>query len=251
MTSTEKLFQQMPKVIGHRGACGHAPENTLASLRKAAALGTSFVEIDVTLTRDNAAVIQHDSDVRRCTNGQGPILLKTLDEVRALDAGSWFGEEFAGERIPTLQEAIDTVQELGLGLNLEIKPTIGWQIPTAAHVAEELEQHWPAEIPLLISSFGVECLLEVRKILPDVPLGYLTSAIPPDWEKRMAEYDCASLHCERHYVTKDHITAIKGAGYRVLVFTVNDPEEAKRLLDWGADAVITDFPDLMFPLVGD
>jgi glycerophosphoryl diester phosphodiesterase len=249
MMSAEKLFERMPKVIGHRGACGHAPENTLASLRRAAALGTSFIEIDVTLTRDNAAIIQHDSDVRRCTNGQGPVLLKSLEEVRALDAGSWFAPEFKGERIPTLAEAIKTVQELGLGLNLEIKPTVGWQIPTAAHVAAELKDHWPEDIPLLISSFGVECLIEVRKTLPDVPLGYLTDAIPPDWDKRMAEYDCASLHCERHYVTKEHITAIRDAGYRVLVYTVNDPEEAKKLLDWGADAIITDFPDLMLPLI--
>ncbi|MDF2367156.1 glycerophosphoryl diester phosphodiesterase [Sneathiella sp.] len=250
MISAEKLFGQMPKIVGHRGACGHTPENTLASLRKAAALGTSFIEIDVTLTRDNAAVIQHDSDVRRCTNGSGPILLKSLEEVRALDAGSWFAPEFTGERIPTLKEATDTVQKLGLGLNLEIKPTTGWQVPTAVHVTAELKQHWPEEIPLLISSFQVECLIEARKTLPDVPLGYLTSAIPPDWERRMAEYDCASLHCERHYVTKDHIAAIRGAGYHLLVYTVNDPEEAKKLLDWGVDAVITDFPDRMLPLIG-
>lgn len=249
MMTADKLFHQMPRIIGHRGASGHAPENTLAALRKAADLGSSFVEIDVTLTQDSVAVIQHDSDVRRCTNGNGPILLKSLEEVRTLDAGSWFAPEFAGERVPTLKEAIDVIGELGLGLNLEIKPTVGWQIPTAERVAEELLVHWPEDIPLLISSFAVECLIEVRRYLPDVPLGYLTSAIPPDWERRMMEYDCASLHCERHYVTQDHIKAIRNAGFRVLVYTVNDPEEAKKLLDWGVDAVITDFPDRMFPLL--
>jgi glycerophosphoryl diester phosphodiesterase len=249
MISAEKLFQKMPKVVGHRGASGHAPENTLASLRKAAELSTSFVEIDVTLTQDNSAIIQHDADVRRCTNGSGPILLKSLEEVRALDAGSWFSPEFTGEHIPTLREATDILQELGLGLNLEIKPTVGWQIPTAVQVAKELLDYWPEDLPLLISSFAVECLIEVRKHLPEVPLGYLTSVIPPDWEKRMKEYDCASLHCERHYVTEDHINAIRSAGYRVLVYTVNDPEEAKKFLGWGADAVITDFPDRMLGLL--
>ncbi|MZR31841.1 glycerophosphoryl diester phosphodiesterase [Sneathiella litorea] len=250
MIQADAVFSQMPKIIGHRGASGHAPENTLAALRKAAEITTSFVEIDVTITRDSVAVIQHDSDVRRCTNGTGPILLKSLEDVRALDAGSWFAPEFEGERIPTLKEAVGLVQELGLGLNLEIKPTAGWQIPTTKQVAKELLDCWPDALPLLISSFAVECLIEVRRYLPDVPLGYLTSAIPPDWERRMAEYDCASLHCERHYVTKDHVDAIKSAGYRVLVYTVNDPEEAKKLLDWGVDAVITDFPDRIFSKLG-
>ena len=246
MMTADAFFHQMPKIIGHRGACGLAPENTLASLKKAAEAGATFVEIDVTLTRDSIAVIQHDSDVRRCTNGSGPVLLKSLEEVKTLDAGSWFAPEFKGEKIPTLKEAVETLKTLNLGLNLEIKPTIGWQIPTAKQVAKELLDYWPEELPLLISSFGVECLIETHRHIPELPLGYLTSAIPPDWERRMADYGCASLHCERHYVNQDQVAAIRKAGYRVLVYTVNDPDEAKKLLDWGADAIITDFPDLMF-----
>jgi len=246
MMNSEAFFRQMPKIIGHRGACGLAPENTVASLRAAAATGTTCVEIDVTLTRDSIAVIQHDENVRRCSNGSGPILLKSLDEIKSLDAGSWFSKEFMGEQIPTLKEATDALSQLGMGLNLEIKPTIGWQIPTTEQVAQEILEYWPQDLPLLISSFGVECLIEMNRHIPDIPLGYLTYAIPPDWERRMKEYGCASLHCEKHYITKEHINAIQGAGYRALVYTVNEPEEAKKLLDWGADAIITDFPDRMF-----
>ncbi len=246
MMSADAVFRKLPKIVGHRGASGLAPENTLASIRKAAETGAAFVEIDVTVTKDDVAVIQHDSDVRRCTDGSGPILLKTLEEVKKLDAGRWFAPEFAGERIPTLKEATDTLRSLDLGLNLEIKPTVGWQIPTAQQVAKELLADWPAELPLLISSFAVECLIEVHRHIPELPLGYLTSAVPPDWQTRMADYGCASLHCERHYLTAADARAIKDAGYYLLVYTVNDPEEARKLLDWGADAIITDFPDRMF-----
>ncbi|MEX1036463.1 MAG: glycerophosphoryl diester phosphodiesterase [Sneathiella sp.] len=246
MISEEEFFRRMPKIIGHRGACGLAPENTLASLRKAAEVGTTFVEIDVTVTRDSIAIIQHDNDVRRCSNGSGPILLKTLDEVRKLDAGSWFSEAFKGEKIPTLREATECLVELGLGLNLEIKPCTGWQIPTTEQVARELLEYWPAELPLLISSFNVDALYEVGRLIPDIPRGYLTSTIPPDWERRLFESGCASLHCEQYYVTEDHVKAIRAAGYRLLVYTVNDPVEAEKFLEWGVDAVITDFPDRMF-----
>ena len=246
MITEEEFFSRMPKIIGHRGACGLAPENTLASLRKAAEIGTSFVEIDVTVTQDSGAVIQHDNDVRRCSNGSGPILLKTLEEIQQLDAGSWFSDEFKGEKIPTLRQATDTLADLGLGLNLEIKPCSGWQIPTTEQVAKELLDYWPEDLPLLISSFNVDALYEMGRLIPDIPRGYLTSAIPPDWEERLTDSGCASLHCERHYVTKDQVKAIKKAGFQLLVYTVNDPEEAEKFLGWGVDAVITDFPDRMF-----
>ncbi|MCF8466887.1 MAG: glycerophosphoryl diester phosphodiesterase [Sneathiella sp.] len=239
------VFDILPKIVGHRGACGHAPENTLASLKKSAELGAGFVEIDVTLTRDNIAVIQHDTDVKRCSNGSGPILLKTLAEVKSLDAGSWFSPDFTGERIPTLKEATGTLARLKLGLNLEIKPTKGWEVPTAEQVGRELLDYWPGDLPLLLSSFNIEALVTVGEMLPGVPRGYLTEAIPPDWERRLAEAGCASLHCEKYFVTEDKVAAIRKAGYRILVYTVNDPEMAKRFLDWGVDAIITDFPDRM------
>lgn len=240
---SQSVLDHLPRVIGHRGACGHAPENTLASIRKAAELGTTFIEIDVTLTADNIAVIQHDSDVDRCTNGSGPILLKTLAEIKKLDAGSWFTPEFAGERIPTLKEATIAICELSLGLNLEIKPTNGWQIPTAEQVGRELLDYWPADVPLLLSSFNIEALTAIGSLLPEVPRGYLSVAIPPDWEKRLKEAGCASLHCEKEYVTKEKVAAVRSAGYRFLVYTVNDVDSAQQFLDWGIDAVITDFPD--------
>ncbi|MCR9213969.1 MAG: glycerophosphoryl diester phosphodiesterase [Proteobacteria bacterium] len=242
----QSVFDQMPKVMGHRGACGLAPENTLASIQKAADLGTKFIEIDVCLTQDNVPIIHHDMNVRRCTDGEGPVLLKSLDEIKALDAGSWFSDDFRGERIPTLQEALALISKLGLGLNLEIKPTMGWQLPTAEQVAHELIADLPENMPLLFSSFSEETLRSTSATLPDVPRGYLTEAVPLDWERRLRDTGCASLHCQKEFVTAENVAAVKAAGYKYLVYTVNNVAMAQKFLDWGVDSIITDFPDRMF-----
>src|SRR5208282_360917 len=94
-------------LIAHRGASGHAPENTLAAFRKAVALGVTFIETDLQVTRDTHLVAIHDDTVNRTTNGHGAVHSLSLDEIRKLDAGSWFGSEFAGERVPTIEELLD------------------------------------------------------------------------------------------------------------------------------------------------
>jgi glycerophosphoryl diester phosphodiesterase len=209
-------------------------------------MGAKFVEIDVCLTSDNRAVIHHDKDVDRCTNGSGPLLLKTLKEVKSLDAGSWYNSSFKGEQIPTLKESIDLIAKFNLGLNLEIKPCKGWQIPTTEYVASELQGYLTAKVPLLVSSFDIEAIVRLGTLMPEVPLGYLTETIPPDWERRLSEAGCASLHCEKDFVTEKNVRAVKAAGYKFLVYTVNDPNLAMEFLDWGVDSVITDYPDRLF-----
>lgn len=243
---TYSVLDQLPQIMGHRGACGHAPENTLSSVKMAAELGAEFIEIDVCLTKDDIAVIHHDTDLDRCTDGHGPVLLKTLEEIKLLDAGKQFSSNFTGEKVPTLKEAIAVIEELGLGLNLELKPCKGWQIPTTEFVVAELQEYLPENIPLLVSSFSIEALEKLGSLMPDVPLGYLTETIPPDWERRLANAGCASLHCEKEFVTKEKVAAVKAAGYKFLVYTVNDPEQARKFLDWGVDSVITDYPDRLF-----
>jgi glycerophosphoryl diester phosphodiesterase len=244
---TPSYFDTMPRIIGHRGACGHAPENTIASFRKAAELGARSVEIDVTVTQDGQPVIHHDMNVRRCTNGSGPVLLKSLRELQSLDAGSWFGPAFAGEKIPTLAEAIDCIGSLDMSLNLEIKPCAGWQAPTAEIVGKELQNLDPA-LPILLSSFDIEALMLAGDQAPHLPRGYLTEAIPPDWEHRLHAAAAASLHCHRDFVTEDLPGRVRAAGFKLLVYTVNDVEQARQFLDWGVDALITDLPDRLLTL---
>src|SRR6267143_2171512 len=112
-------------VIAHRGASGNAPENTLAAFRKAVALGATFIETDLQLSRDAHFVAIHDATVNRTTNGQGAVHDMKLAELRRLDAGSWFGSEFAGERIP-LEEILEFSKKTDVVFYLEMKPFGSW-----------------------------------------------------------------------------------------------------------------------------
>src|SRR5579859_6338194 len=107
-----------PAIIGHRGAAGLAPENTLAAIRAAAAAGARWVELDVQLTRDGVPVLLHDSTLERTTDGEGKVGDADLDALRRVDAGSWFAPRFLGQRVPTLAEAVAELGQLGLGANL-------------------------------------------------------------------------------------------------------------------------------------
>ncbi|MFT6558637.1 glycerophosphodiester phosphodiesterase family protein [Sneathiella sp.] len=243
------FFDTMPRIIGHRGAKGLAPENTLASFKAAASAGAKSIEIDVTVTKDDKTVIHHDTNLNRCTNGDGPVLLNNFEAVRALDAGSWFAPEFSAEKIPTLAEALELTSELGMSLNLEVKPVDGWQIPTADIVGQQLKDDLPKDYPMLISSFSEEALVRTGHYVPHIPLGYLTDAIPPDWERRLIDTGAASLHVYHPFVTREIVQKVQAAGYKFLVYTVNDEDTATRLLDWNVDAIITDFPDRLGRLV--
>ncbi|WP_025899490.1 glycerophosphoryl diester phosphodiesterase [Sneathiella glossodoripedis] len=241
-------FNNMPRIIAHRGASGLAPENTLAAIDLAAKLGIRSVEIDVMITADNQCVICHDHNVRRCTNGEGKVRLKTLSEIKELDAGSWFSSEFKGEKIPTLSEAMKLIAEREMSVNLEIKPLDGWQVPTAEIVCAELKRLQSQLPPLLISSFNIESLQVVNKLLPDVPIGYLSDTLPHNWKERLSAVNAASLHMDCDFINRDIVNEVHEASIRLLTYTLNDPAKAKQFLGWGVDGIITDFPDRMSEL---
>jgi len=230
-------------VIAHRGASGDAPENTLAAVRLASEQGATWVEVDAMVTRDGYAVIHHDDELGRCNNGRGWVLGHDWADLARLDAGSWFAPCYAGEGIPTLDALVQTVLELDLGLNLEIKATDGWEEPTVDATVAVLRRLWPENRPLLISSFSERVLEYTAGALPGVSLGYNVTAIPRNWEHRLQALGAASLHC--HYqatLTPAVAEAVKRAGYGLLCFTVNQSADARRVLDWGVDGVFTDYP---------
>lgn len=239
----------MPKIIGHRGASGCAPENTLVSIARAVELGAQAVEFDATISQDGTAIVMHDYNVDRCSNGSGPVVLKTLDEVQALDAGSWFDESFSGERIPTLHDALGLVVEKGLRLNLELKPTLGWEEPTARAAAQALRGTWPQDRPILVSSMSPQALDAFRAQMPGVALGLITYAIPENWHQRMKQHHCVALHCHHDFVTYDLVQEVHATGARLHVYTVNDEAKAKVLFAMGVDAVFTDYPDRFSKLI--
>lgn len=243
MNATSPKPITLPRVIGHRGAARHAPENTLAGLAAARRLGVDWVEFDVMLSADGHPLLMHDDSLRR-TTGLDRVLCDTpLAEVERLDAGGWFGPGFAGERVPTLRATFAALARLGLGANIEIKPAPGQAAATAEATVEAVRRAWPAALPTpLISSFDVTALETVRRRAPELPLGYLVEELPADWQATAERLNCVSIHPWHEPLTEAQTRRVKAAGYLLAVYTVNDGARARTLLDWGVDSLITDDP---------
>jgi glycerophosphoryl diester phosphodiesterase len=234
----------LPWVIGHRGAAGSAPENTLASFRRAAALGARWVEFDVRLSADGRCILLHDDTVERTTDGQGRADRLMLEDLSGLDAGGWFGREFAGEPIPTLEETIDLLSELGLGANVEIKPGAGMEAVTGAAVARVVAASWPGHLPPpLLSSFKPASLAAALDAEPELARGLLVGALPADWRSQAAALRCVTIHCDHRKLRPTQAREVRAAGFPLLAYTVNEAARAKELMGWGVSAVISDNPE--------
>lgn len=238
---------KLPKVIGHRGAMAYAPENTLESIRTAASLGIDWVELDVKLTRDGVPIIFHDDELDRTTNGTGLIAMTNYEDLRDLDAGSWFGDSFETARIPTLEEAIDVILKHNLGLNLEIKPCPGREKETAEVALDQLSQYWDDLDRLLISSFQHVSLETAMDLAPDFPRGLLLGgeSMPDNW-KDLADYlDIATFNIGSRLINQRVVDEVMDTGKPLLVYTVNDPTEARRFQRMGVDTFFSDCPDVI------
>ena len=239
----ETIKARLAPVIAHRGASAAAPENTLAAIRLAAAEGATWIEVDVKLSRDGSCVLMHDDLLGRTTNGRGEVAQYDLDELKRLDAGSWFAKRFAGEPIPTLEEALDVCIELGLDMNLEIKPCPGRQHETAITVVDSLRAHWPKGRPWpLLSSFALASLEEARVRAPEIPRGLLIGRPTRRAIDMLDRLDCASLHCDAKRASKELVDTLAEKGRPLLCYTVNDPNRARRLIEAGVASIITDRP---------
>lgn len=222
----------LPPVIGHRGAAASAPENTLASFAKAAALGCAMVEFDVRLSADGVPIVFHDDRLERCTGASGPVGRKTLAELKRLDAGG-------GETIPTLAEVLALCAGLDLAVNMEIKPDRGMGAATARAA---LALDWPAP-PALVSSFDETALAEARALRPDWPRALLVERVPGDWAVRIERLGCAALAAHHRALPTAVVAALRAAGLAVLAYTVNRPGRARTLWRRGITAVFSDAPD--------
>jgi len=234
-----------PRGIAHRGGGVLAPENTLAGLRMAADLGCKGVEFDVMLSGDGTPVLIHDETLERTTSGRGRVAETGDAELARLDAGSWHSGRFAGEPVPSFGDAAELCLALGLWANVEIKPSRGHEAETGRKVALEARELWSGLPPPLLSSFSLEALVAAREAAPELPRGLLVGAPPADWLTRLRQLGCLSLHCSRRYFGRRLLDEARHAEVPLLVYTVNDPEDAMQLLHSGVAAVITDRIDLL------
>jgi glycerophosphoryl diester phosphodiesterase len=227
-------------VIAHRGASGHAPENTLAAFKKAVAMGATFIETDLQLSRDARFVAIHDATVDRTTNGQGPVHDMTLAELRRLDAGSWFGSEYAGERIPTLEELLEFSKKNDIVFYLELKPGGSWGGEHALIGA--LRES--AEIPrAVVICFDPAMVMSLRKIEPTLMTGLLYDGqIEKPLEKTL-EVGARQLVARGDLVTPAMIAEARKKDLQIVCWTVNHPAHMRMLMAAGVDGIMSDYPD--------
>jgi glycerophosphoryl diester phosphodiesterase len=238
-----RVVPAVPPVIGHRGAAGSAPENTLASLRRAKALGCAWVEFDVRMTGDGELILLHDSRLDRTTDGKGRAAAQDLARIRRHDAGAWFAPEFSGERVPTLAETLAVLGEEGLGANVEIKPDRRRARETGAAVAAAISRDWPRHLPApLLSSFDRRALAAAAETAPDIARGVLFRALPRGWHRIARRLGAATINADHRRLSPVQIAEIRAAGYPLLAYTVNDPVRARHLFDRGVSAVFSDMP---------
>jgi len=237
---------QLGRLIGHRGACAYAPENTIASFEKARDLGCHVIVFDVMLSVEGEAFVFHDETLKRTTNGYGEFGLATTDYLQTLDAGSWFSENFRAEKIPTLRDTLDWLVASNMQANIEIKPFPGTTAKTATAVLSHLNRFWPSDRPLpLLSSFDMDALTLCRSIVPEMPIGLLYHEWKTNWLKSARDLNPVSVHLNRRVISKARVQEIKQHGYKVCAYTVNRKNHANKLFNWGVDTIFSDYPDLL------
>lgn len=236
---------QLPKVIAHRGMSRRAPENTLASLQKTYEYHMPWLEFDVMLTADHVPVVFHDESLERLCGINKLISNTNYSELLSYDIGSWFSKEFSEQRIPSFQSYLEHCAQFNLGINVEIKPSVGQEFATAQAVIKGLHQYWSLEKPLLVSSFSITSLAVARVLDERIPLGLLVDEWFENWFDVLKQLNCVSLHANEAILTAEKVAQIKNAGFLVLAYTVDDPARAQTLFSWGVDAVFSNVPDLI------
>ncbi|AQS57344.1 glycerophosphodiester phosphodiesterase [Novibacillus thermophilus] len=237
--------------IAHRGASGYAPENTMAAFDKALQMKADYFELDVQMSKDGKLVLIHDVTVDRTTDGTGRVGDLTFKELRRLDAGSWFDPAFAGERIPTLEEALDRYRGK-IGILIEIKnpelyPGIERKV---AKALKKRNLHKPRNGKIIVQSFNHDSVKKFHRLLPSVPVGVLISyrdeGISDKELRNFAKY-ADYVNPNKDMVDRSLVKRIHRFGMKTTPWTVRDRAEADRLKSIRVDGIVTDYPDYVHP----
>lgn len=220
--------------IAHRGASGHAPENTLLAVRKALELGAAWIEVDVHLVEGQLVVI-HDLRLERTTNGQGLVAESPLSYIRSLDAGS-------GECVPLLGEVLDLVGgHAGINIELKGENTAG---PVADLVGLRVAGRSMRLDGVIVSSFDPDALLMVKRHQPAIPIGLLLETIPDGYAESAERMGAYSVHVHRKSLDERFVADAHNRGLKVFTFTANSLKEVRRMRQLGVDGIFTDYPEL-------
>ena len=231
-------------VFGHRGAMAYAPMNTLAAFELAYKQGAAGIELDVHCSKDGHPVIVHNFTLDETTNGEGAVSGKSLAELKTLDAGGWYADDFAGEPIPSLDEVFESLGKKLL-INIEIKSILPNTDGLEQATADCIQRH-QMQARVLVSSFSPYALQRFKRILPTVMTGFLyASEAQTDIQAVAADIPHQARHPHHNMVDETYMRWAKANHYYVNTWTVNSPERARELKKLGVNAVITDCPDMI------
>ncbi len=233
-----------PGIFAHRGASARCPENTLAAFGEAVRIGADGIELDVHLSRDGSLIVCHDETVDRTTGGTGFIRDLPDSELRKLDAGSWFSPEFAGERMPFLEQVLALLRDHDIILNIELKTDFIEYEGIEEKTADLVRRHDMAD-RIIISSFNHHSLLRAKRAAPHIPVGVLYQCRPVRPERYARELGFEALHPVMRTVTPDLVRSAREAGIRVNAWLPGeqfDSASAESRLASGVTALITNYP---------
>jgi glycerophosphoryl diester phosphodiesterase len=231
-------------IIAHRGASSYALENTLAAFDLALQMQIRQIELDVHFSCDGYIVVMHDDTVDRTTNGSGPVAGKTLAELQALDAGSWFGVGFAGERIPTLGAVLARYQGL-LHLHIEIKA----RAERLSQGTVDLVREYGMADQVTITSFQKTRLQEVRAYAPALPTGWLVAEVSDAVIMQARALGLTQICPPAHMVTPELVHRLHAEGFVVRAWGVADEALMRQVVAAGADGMTVNFPDKLLAYV--
>ena len=225
-------------VIAHRGASAYAPENTLAAFDLALRMGAPHIELDVHLSADDQVVVIHDDTLDRTTNGTGPVSDHTLEALRALDAGSWFGPEFAGQRIPTLAETLDFCGKRA-HLHIEIKGRGMDLVPRAVDLLSKRNMMRQATI----TSFQRMRLEQTSDCAPGLPRGWLVAEADDAVIAQAQAIGLTQICPKADSLTPERVNRLHAEGFIVRAWGVKTEEQMHGVIQTGADGMTVNFPD--------
>jgi glycerophosphoryl diester phosphodiesterase len=230
-------------VIAHRGASGHAPENTLAAFRRALAMGAPAIELDVHQTLDHELVVAHDDDLKRCARDRRRLKSVHWDDISGLDVGSWFDKKFASERLPRLEDVFDLLPP-SIELHIELKRGSSVYPGIEERVVDLIHKR-SAAARTVVSSFDHAALYSVRSLDEKIRLGYLLGLTTLKTALReMQDIDAECLNLSVRQTLARTVKAAHDRGRKILVYTVNTPVERDRLAKLGVDGIFSNYPEL-------
>ena len=230
------------KIFAHRGSSAYAPENTLEAFRLAMEQGADGIELDVQLTKDGELVVIHDETIDRVSNGKGAVRDYTLEELKSFSVSNHF-EQYPDVKIPTLREVLELVKPGHMEINIELKTGIFWY-PEIEKKVLDLVKEEELEDRIIYSSFNHYSVQKIKELAPEAETAYLIGDVMLNVAEYTKNTGIKGLHPALFHVKMaDFLKEYKESGIALRVWTVNDKDQIRWLIDEGVDAVITNYPD--------